>query len=117
MTITLPDTDAVDEDGYVPVISLAGLDDRTRRAEVAGQLGDALRRSGFYVAVDHLVPLPVFERLNGRRWSSSTGRRRRRPASGPSLQDAPPGAASPRATGPPAGSACTPTRTRPRPGR
>ena len=64
MTITLPDTDAVAEDGYVPVISLAGLDDPARRAEVAGQLGDALRRSGFYVAVDHIVPLPVFDQLS-----------------------------------------------------
>ena len=64
MTITLPDTDAVDENGYVPVISLAGLDDPKRRAEVAGQLGDALRRSGFYVAVDHFVPDAVFRRLN-----------------------------------------------------
>ena len=64
MTITLPDTDAIDENGYVPVISLAGLDDPDRRAGVARRLGDALRRSGFYVAVDHLVPQPVFERLN-----------------------------------------------------
>jgi isopenicillin N synthase-like dioxygenase len=64
VTITLPDTDAVAEDGYVPVISLAGLDDETRRAEVAGRLGDALRRSGFYVAVDHIVPLPVFDQLS-----------------------------------------------------
>ena len=64
VTITLPDTDAVDEHGYVPVISLAGLDDPARRAEVAGQLGAALRRSGFYVAVDHIVPLPVFDQLS-----------------------------------------------------
>jgi len=63
VTITLPDTDAVAEDGYVPVISLAGLDDLTRRAEVADQVGAALRRSGFYIAVDHIVPLPVFDRL------------------------------------------------------
>src|ERR1700712_5583814 len=64
MTITLPDTDAVDENGYVPVISLAGLQDPARRAEVAGRLGDALRRSGFYVAVDHIVPETVFTQLN-----------------------------------------------------
>ena len=63
VTITLPDTDAVAEDGYVPVISLAGLDDPSRRAEVAAQLGAALRRSGFYIAVDHIVPLPVFDQL------------------------------------------------------
>ena len=63
MTITLPDTDAVAEDGYVPVVSLAGLEDSRRRAEVARQLGDALRRSGFYVAVDHFVPDAVFRRL------------------------------------------------------
>ena len=60
MTITLPDTDAVDEHGYVPVISLAGLDDPARRGEVAGQLGAALRRSGFYVAVDHIAGLLRF---------------------------------------------------------
>jgi isopenicillin N synthase-like dioxygenase len=63
VTITLPDTDAVAADGYVPVISLAGLDDPGRRAEIACQLGDALRRSGFYIAVDHTVPLGVFEEL------------------------------------------------------
>ena len=63
MTITLPDTDAVDEHGYVPVVSLAGLDDPARRAEIAGEVGAALRRSGFYVAVDHTVPQSVFEQL------------------------------------------------------
>ena len=63
MTITLPDTDAVDEHGYVPVISLAGLDDPDRRGQIAAELGAALRRSGFYVAVDHTVPLPVFDEL------------------------------------------------------
>jgi isopenicillin N synthase-like dioxygenase len=63
MTITLPDTDAVDEDGYVPVISLAGLGDPAERTRIAGEVGAALRRSGFYVAVDHTVPLPVFDQL------------------------------------------------------
>jgi isopenicillin N synthase-like dioxygenase len=63
MTVTLPDTDAVDEHGYVPVISLAGVDRPGRRAEVAAEVGAALRRSGFYVAVDHTVPLPVFNQL------------------------------------------------------
>jgi isopenicillin N synthase-like dioxygenase len=63
VTITLPDTDSVDEHGYVPVISLAGLDEPGRRAAVAREVGDALRRSGFYVAVDHTVPLPVFDQL------------------------------------------------------
>ena len=63
MTITLPDSDAIAEGGYIPVISLAGLDDPDRRAEIAGQLGAALRRSGFYVAVDHIVPQPVFDLL------------------------------------------------------
>jgi isopenicillin N synthase-like dioxygenase len=63
MTITLPDTDAVDEGGYVPIVSLAGLDDPLRRAEIATELGAALRRSGFYVAVDHIVPETVFRRL------------------------------------------------------
>ena len=46
MTITLPDTDAVDEHGYVPVISLAGLDDPARRAEIAGQLGTRCAAAG-----------------------------------------------------------------------
>jgi isopenicillin N synthase-like dioxygenase len=63
VTITLPDTDAVVEDGYVPVVSLAGLDDPARRAEIASQLGAALRRSGFYIAVDHIVPQSVFDQL------------------------------------------------------
>jgi isopenicillin N synthase-like dioxygenase len=63
VTVTLPDTDAVADSGHVPVVSLAGIDDPRRRAEVARELGDALRRSGFYIAVDHIVPLPVFDRL------------------------------------------------------
>jgi len=63
VTITLPDPDAVDEHGYVPVLSLAGIDDPHRRSEIVGQVGDALRRSGFYVVVDHTVPDHVFDRL------------------------------------------------------
>jgi isopenicillin N synthase-like dioxygenase len=63
VTVILPDADAVAEDGYVPVISLAGLDDGYRRAETARLLGDALRRSGFYIVTDHAVPTDVFDRL------------------------------------------------------
>ncbi len=63
MTTTLPDTDAVVEDGYVPVVSLAGLDDPLHRAEIAQRLGDAMRRSGFYVVVDHDVPRRLFDDL------------------------------------------------------
>lgn len=63
MTFVLPDTDAVAEDGYVPIISLAGLGEEKGRAEIARQLGDALRRSGFYIVVDHMVPTDVFDRL------------------------------------------------------
>jgi isopenicillin N synthase-like dioxygenase len=88
MTITLPDTDSVDENGYVPVISLAGLDDPGRRAEVAGQLGDALRRSGFYVAVDHFVPDGVFRRLNGAALEFFHRPEEEKARWGPSQQDA-----------------------------
>ena len=88
MTITLPDTDAIDENGYVPVISLAGLDDPDRRAGVARRLGDALRRSGFYVAVDHLVPQPVFERLNRAALEFFHRPEEEKARWGPSLRDA-----------------------------
>jgi isopenicillin N synthase-like dioxygenase len=63
VTVILPDTDAVAEDGYVPVVSLAGLDDAEGRTETARLLGDALRRSGFYIVTDHMVPTDVFDRL------------------------------------------------------
>jgi isopenicillin N synthase-like dioxygenase len=88
MTITLPDTDAIDEDGYVPVISLAGLDDPDRRAAVAGQLGDALRRSGFYVAVDHIVPEAVFSQLNDAALEFFHQPEEEKARWGPSLDDA-----------------------------
>lgn len=61
MTTTLPASDAIDEHGYVPVISLAGADDPRQRERVAGQLGAALRRSGFYIVVDHDVPRRLFD--------------------------------------------------------
>jgi isopenicillin N synthase-like dioxygenase len=88
MTITLPDTDAVDENGYVPVISLAGLDDPDRRAEVARELGDALRRSGFYVAVDHIVPESVFGQLNRAALEFFHRPEEEKAGYGPSLEDA-----------------------------
>jgi isopenicillin N synthase-like dioxygenase len=61
--VTLPSSGAVVEDGYVPVVSLAGAADPRHRAEVARQLGDALRRSGFYIVVDHDVPRQLFDDL------------------------------------------------------
>jgi len=61
VTTTLPGTDAVDEHGYVPVISLAGAADPRHRGTIARQLGDALRRSGFYIVVDHDVPRRLFD--------------------------------------------------------
>lgn len=88
MTITLPDTDAVDEHGYVPVVSLAGLHDPDRRAEVATQLGDALRRSGFYVAVDHTVPLGVFADLTAAAFEFFHQGDEAKAAYGPSQADA-----------------------------
>jgi isopenicillin N synthase-like dioxygenase len=63
VTVTLPSTGAVVEDGYVPVVSLAGVEDPRRREEIARELGDALRRSGFYIVVDHDVPRPLFDDL------------------------------------------------------
>jgi isopenicillin N synthase-like dioxygenase len=61
MSHALPAADAVDQHGYVPVISLAGAHDPDRRLTLARQLGDALRRSGFYVVVDHDVPRQLFD--------------------------------------------------------
>jgi isopenicillin N synthase-like dioxygenase len=61
--VTLPSSGAVVEDGYVPVVSLAGAADPRHREEVARQLGDALRRSGFYIVVDHDVPRRLFDDL------------------------------------------------------
>ena len=63
MTTVVPDTDSVVEDGYVPVVSLAGMEDPRHREEIARQLGGALRRSGFYVVVDHDVPRRLFDDL------------------------------------------------------
>jgi isopenicillin N synthase-like dioxygenase len=63
VTTMLPATGAVIEDGYVPVVSLAGVEDPRHREEVARQLGEALRRSGFYIVVDHDVPRMLFEDL------------------------------------------------------
>jgi isopenicillin N synthase-like dioxygenase len=61
VTSTLPATDAVDEHGYVPVVSLAAAHDPQRREKIARHLGDALRRSGFYIVVDHDVPRELFD--------------------------------------------------------
>jgi isopenicillin N synthase-like dioxygenase len=61
--ITVPPPDAVSESGYVPVVSVGGIDDPVRRAEIAAEAGAALRRSGFYIAVDHAVPLSIVEEL------------------------------------------------------
>jgi isopenicillin N synthase-like dioxygenase len=61
----LPAHNAVVENGYVPVVSLAGIEDPRHREEVARQLGDAFRRSGFYIVVDHDVPRQLFEDLYG----------------------------------------------------
>jgi isopenicillin N synthase-like dioxygenase len=63
VTTTLPATGAVVENGYVPVVSLAGVEDPKHRQEIARELGDALRRSGFYIVVDHDVPRTLFEDL------------------------------------------------------
>jgi isopenicillin N synthase-like dioxygenase len=64
VTTTLPATGAVIENGYVPVISLAGAEDPKHREEIARQLGDALRRSGFYIVTEHDVPRMLFEDLH-----------------------------------------------------
>ena len=61
MATLLPVPDVVDEHGYVPVISLAGAEDPRQRETIAHQLGDALRRSGFYIVVDHDVPRRLFD--------------------------------------------------------
>jgi isopenicillin N synthase-like dioxygenase len=64
VTTTLPATGAVVDNGYVPVVSLAGAEDPRHRQEIARQLGDAFRRSGFYIVVDHDVPRQLFDDLN-----------------------------------------------------
>jgi isopenicillin N synthase-like dioxygenase len=61
MTTALPQPNAVVDAGYVPVVSLAGMDDPRQRNEIAREVGEALRRSGFYVVVDHDVPRALFD--------------------------------------------------------
>jgi isopenicillin N synthase-like dioxygenase len=61
--IELPAPTAVGA-GTIPVISLAGADRPGRREELAAELGEALRRHGFYVIVDHDVPRGLFDELH-----------------------------------------------------